>query len=229
MRNQMSTKVVAVMDALRGDAGGAGWNLHVGAGFRDADDYLWTPGVQGTPTTDGWVKFERTEDGVTATVVLNVTVAEKATKYYKPLTYAKGVTVEGHTFVNGRSFTRRGVDANSCSLISDKKRVLGNDCADLATLLAGQWERCVAADAKRKTAVSVPGTPFTRQPEWFAQATADLKSGRSVSLAPHGMGTGYTLHAPRSVKGLAFADRAPAALEAKLGVSPIYITQFDHD
>jgi hypothetical protein len=62
--------------------------------------------------------------------------------------------------------------------------------------------------------------------EWFVTASTDLKAGKTVSLAPSGFGTGYTISRRRRSR---YDQRAKLELEAKFGVTPLYITTFDHD
>ena len=169
-----------------------------------------------------WVRFEREADGVRCVVVMTV---EPSWTHFKKRLFM-GYQVGGQTLVNGRSFTRLGIDSDSCSLMNE---ALYDNCyTDLPALLAGQFERCAKAEARRHTAVAVPGLPFTRQPEWFAKAGATLKEGRRVDLTPHGFGTGYALRrgAPKASR---LERRATAELEAALGVSPVAVSTFDYD
>jgi len=139
-----------------------------------------------------------------------------------------GVTVDGDTLLDGGSFIRRGIDVSCCSLHTAKAEQRA-DChayGDLAALLAGQWERCQNLKQRRATAVPVPGLPHKVQPQWFDTTAAALRAGQSVSLLPHGMGTGYALSMRKDNR---WDRRADAALETKLGVTPVFIRQLDCD
>jgi hypothetical protein len=200
----------------------AGWTATTAKGYYGMDD---APFAE-----DGYwfVKFERIENDVRATVALNVTA--KMSKWDKKRTYRK-LLVAGHTFVNGGCFTRRGVDCESVELMDATER-FDHQYGDVASMLDGEWARCVRVVEARKTSEPVPGTPFSQQPAWFLDAANQLRAGRTVTLTPHGFGTGYTLSTrlPRNRYGRGFGPmRAPAALEQRLGVEPIYIDTFDHD
>jgi hypothetical protein len=200
----------------------AGWKCTTGVGCIVCDGEVLRPGEYGVTEASRWLRYERTDGDVNAVIALNV---EKADTYRKDSTFS-GWNVEGHTVVNGGSFTRRGIDVSSCELVDREDRRYEHGYGDVASLLAGEWERCVTSVTRKKTAVAVPGLPFSRQPEWFTEASKTLKAGKSVTLAPHGMGVGYTL---RKGKPQRWAKRADAQLEQLLGVSPIAVEQYDHD
>lgn len=201
----------------------AGWTATVADGYYCQDQEV----IENKPDSElagrlyVHAVFSRTDGAVAAVVALNVTMVGK----YDRGTYG-GMTVEGHTFVNGGCFTRRGIDVESVSLCDKEGERYSNDYADVAAMLAGQWERCADYVNRTKTAESVPGTPFTRQPAWFAETSEQLKAGKSVTLMPHGFGTGYTLSATR---GSRFAKPAPRALTQRLGVPQVYVETFDAD
>jgi hypothetical protein len=200
-----------------------GWDMTSGEGTVEFDGSLWH--VQAKDPIERWVRFERVVDGVRCLVVLTVL---PATDDYDRKRAVLGATIEGHTSVNGGCFTRRGVDTSSCKLVpaTEEARADWHHYRDLAALLAGEQARCVAAAERSKTLESVPGLPYARQPEWFATAAATLRAGKAVTLTPHGMGTGHTL-STRARGGL--RERASKALEARLGVGPVYVETFDHD
>ncbi len=188
-----------------------GWSVSSGVGYHDG----WSAYPSDDPKS-AHVVFEKG----CARIALNVSAV---TEYRREHAFM-GQNVEGHTLVNGRSFTRRGIDCSSCELSSDVL-LYENQYHDLASLLDGQFKRCADADSRQKTAEAVPGTPMTRQPEWFVETAAALKARKSVTLLPHGMGVGYRF----SVKRSTWAERANPALEARLSVSPIYVEHIDHD
>lgn len=176
---------------------------------------------------DGRAFVRYTREDVT--VVLNIAPVGtgKFDQFARDRAYL-GVAVEGDTLLNGGSFIRRGIDCSCCSLhtAKDEQRAESHAYGDLQALLDGQWERCQKVKVRRATAVAVPGLPHTVQPEWFAATAATLRAGKSVSLLPHGMGVGYALSIRRANR---WDNRADAALEAKLGVSPVFVTQLDCD
>jgi hypothetical protein len=201
----MNAKAMASKLAL---AAPKGWSAKAGSGYHD--------GLEAWPQQPGeWVRFER--DGVS--IVLNVSVPRS--RWDRESSF-RGLLVEGHTVYDGRCFTRRGVDTYSCRLTS-REGAYAHVYWDLASLLAGEYARCVEARGRANTSVPVPGLPFRVQPEWFAKSAETLKAGRMVSLTPGGLGTGYTLST------LGRGRRALKALEEKLGVSPVFVETFDHD
>jgi hypothetical protein len=206
-----------------------GWTVTVEAGTASMDNdgralAVWNPNTAHEDRYDqthATVRFEKQVDDVRAVVALDVTSV--SSEWNAKRSY-DGCTVEGHVFVNGGCFTRRGIDCSSCGLTEHADRY-DHEYATVADLLAGEWTRCESYVNRSKTLVAVPGLPFSRQPEWFVKAAADLRAGKAVTLTPHGFGTGYTLSTRRR-----FAyDKRYDVLEAKLAVSPIYVSTFDHD
>lgn len=163
------------------------------------------------------------------TVVLNLAPigTDRWSQFARDRAYM-GVQVEGDTLLNGGSFIRRGIDCSCCSLhtAKEEQRAECHAYGDLQALLDAQWERCQKVKARRATAVPVPGLPHTVQPAWFEATAATLRAGKSVSLLPHGMGTGYALSMRRDNR---WDKRADAALESKLGVTPVFVRQLDCD
>ena len=160
-------------------------------------------------------------------VVLNI---GKVTSSYDADRAWLGCMVEGDTLLDGSSFIRRGIDCSCCALVGAASEVhtASHQYGGLFALLDGQLARCAALQARRATAVALPGLPFTVQPEWFATTAAALKAGRSVQLLPHGFGTGYSLR--RGIGGRsADCRRASSELERLVGVTPITVSTFDHD
>lgn len=199
-----------------------GWTADPARGYLDSSGDLWKPGGQQSTPDAPCVLYARTAGDVHAQIALNVGTVGKYEKDYA----FGGWRVEGHTIVNGGCFTRIGVDVSSCELVDREDHHGAHTYGSINTLLQGEWERCKAAVARKKTAEPVPSLPFTRQPEWFIQAAADLRAKKSVTLMPHGFGTGYYLR-PKNVSR--WATRADSALEQRLGVSPIYVETFDAD
>jgi len=213
-----------------------GWTATHGEGYYDMDgDGPWTKAHPWNPNVPeegncAFARFERTVGDVAAVIALRV---KPRGKYDRNI--HRGRVVEGDTFVNGGSFTRRGIDCESVALVDDAElddpaNRFEHDYADVASMLAGEWTRCEQAVAKRKTSEPVPGTPFSVQPAWFAKTAALLRSGRSVSLTPHGFGTGYTLsRGPVNARRDFGYARAPQELETRLGCGPVWISTFDAD
>ncbi len=203
------------------------WTVTSGTGWHDGFE-CWTSDVDEAEKYRH-VLYQR--DGVG--IVLNVraiTTEKFSAKRERENSFA-GYVVEGHTTFDGRSFTRRGVDCESCSLRDRADRRYEHGYGSVPDLLAGEYDRCLQARARRATAVPIPGLPFSVQPDWFAKAAATLRAGRPVHLTPAGFGTGYTLRqgAPRRTRGYTDVRRADPALEAKLGVGPVAVEPFDHD
>jgi hypothetical protein len=188
------------------------WAVETGTGYHDGTS-AWSEGDA------EWLRL--THDGVA--IAFNLTVAKES--WDRPYSF-EGLLVEGHTtFDGGRSFTRHGVDTCSCRLATKKSEYDEHSYQSLAALLEGETARCVAARERAKTAVALPGLPFTRQPEWFPQTAARLREGRIVTLTPAGFGTGFHLSTRRSPGSV----RATDGLELMLDVAPVYVSSFDHD
>jgi hypothetical protein len=201
----------------------ADWQASTGTGWHDGME-CWTREVD-EPGRFHHVVFQR--DGVL--IALNITLPS-TNKFSRKWDLARafaGCLVEGHTTFDGKTFTRRGVDVSSCELRTDEKERYEHQYGSLLALLDGEYARCVKAREKAKTAVPVPGLPFTVQPEWFDTTAQTLRAGRSVNLTPSGMGTGYTLR--KGTPRHKWVHRASPDLEQRLGVSPITVEQFDHD
>lgn len=188
-----------------------GWAADRGPGCHDGSESWAQKGAE-------WVRLTR--DGVT--VVLNLS---RPLDSWERRSAFLGLTVEGHTLFDGRCFTRRGIDTYSCRLSSRKEEHYAHAYADLPSLLAGEYARCLAARERSRTAVPVPGLPFEVQPDWFSKSAEQLRRGQVVRLTPAGFGTGFYL-LPRAGRG---AARAVAELERRLGVGPVYVESFDHD
>lgn len=125
-----------------------------------------------------------------------------------------------------RGWVRRGIDCASVWLQSRVSDYNPNVYRDVAAMLEGELARVAKALAASKTARPVPGYGFSRQPEWFDQARADLKAGRAVSLMPHGFGTGYRFTVRR---GSSWDGRAKREFEEAMGVAPLYVQTLDCD
>jgi hypothetical protein len=215
---KMTMSARAVANVLASQAP-AGWTASVGDGYHSGDE-AWP--LRDGETVTAYVVFEATVDTLRVKLALNVL---DAGAYDTP--FMGGHVVEGHTTYNSRSFTRRGIDCESCGLTKVKPAERAeHQYGDVASLVGGEAARCLADAARSKTLQPVPGTPFSRQPEWFTQAGIDLTNCHVVFLTPHGFGTGIALRrgTPRGHE-----RRASAALEAALGVSPIALSDFDHD
>jgi hypothetical protein len=195
------------------------WTAESGVGHVDAYGETWHDNVD---PEDRYVTFTKVVNDLSVTVALNL--SDPGTDTWNRDRAFEGVTVEGHTLFNGRTFTRVGFDVSSCRL-SDTSEY-PHDYATVKALLDGEWMRCMVAHERTKSAVPVPGLPFTRQPEWFTESGAALRAGKRVTLSPHGMGTGYILSKKRTSP---FDRRANQQLEQLLGVTPVYVEPYDHD
>jgi len=77
----------------------------------------------------------------------------------------------------------------------------------------------------RSLDVPVAGGVWKVTPEGIEQIKKDLRMGRSHTFAPHGMGIGYHV----SMNKTQYSNRADKRTEDALGISPLYIEQYDHD
>lgn len=192
----------------------AGWTATVGVGSK-----LFGEDWAEDGTKKRFVEFVH-EDGH-AVVVLNVGPVETYTDPWN------GVSVEGDVLVDGGSFVRRGIDVACCWLRDARSdAIAAHDYSTVEALLAGEKARVDAYLERKTSAVAIPGLPFTRQPDWIAKAKADLKSGKEVTLLPHGMGTGYAL-STRQDGG--WSRRADAATAKFFDVDRLFVSTLDCD
>ena len=77
----------------------------------------------------------------------------------------------------------------------------------------------------RSISVPVGGGSWKVTPENITSIKERLKSGKTQTFAPHGMGIGYIL----SAKPSRFSNRASKQTEEIFGISPLYVESYDHD
>lgn len=98
----------------------------------------------------------------------------------------------------------------------------------------GNINKIVAKELKRveerlnyyKTALSVPGTAFTVQPDELAKMKAKLQNGESVSFMPSGFGAGFTFSSHRLSRWYKSASQAQCEF---FKCYPLYVEQLDCD
>jgi hypothetical protein len=230
MTTATKTRKATSIDALAAQLAAQapdGWTVTSGTGWHDGFE-CWTRDV------DEANKYRHVlyqKDGVGIVLNVRAITSERFSAKWERERAFSGHVVEGHTTFDGRTFTRRGVDCESCTLCDDAAQRHDHDYGSVPELLTGEYDRCLKARARHATAVPVPGLPFSVQPDWFAATAASLQAGKPVSLAPAGFGTGYTLRKglPRRTRGYTDVRRADPALEARLGVGPVSVEPFDHD
>jgi hypothetical protein len=226
---RLDPKLRGVRNQLLDEAVASGWAVRFGSGTRfnsrqfDGDGCYWMVASRREAVGD--------EDMVIR-ITLNVTAPSTAQRAQ----LFGGAVVDGETefkvVARGaearddygwRGWVRRGVDVTSVALCAGAK--YPHQYGTLAALLVGEAERCRAAELKGRTLVAVAGTAMMRQPEWFTQAAADLRAGRTVQLLPSGFGTGYNISARRGAGG----HRACPELERQLGVTGVWLGEIDCD
>jgi len=181
--------------------------------------------------------LRETPDESTRTLLVRITLNVKSPEAWHRASevFVKAI-VEGETefkviergqadgYGGWRGWVRRGVDC--CSVWLGENRPDCHSYDNVGALLDGEYLRVQAALQAAATARPVPGYPFTRQPEWFTKATADLRTGRAVTLTPSGFGVGYRFTTRRISR---FDGRAKVELEQALGVAPLYVETLDCD
>lgn len=77
----------------------------------------------------------------------------------------------------------------------------------------------------RSVDVPVAGGVWNVVPERIEEMKNQLKAGKSITFAPHGMGTGYHV----STKPARYSQKASKDTEEVFGISPLYVESYDHD
>lgn len=103
----------------------------------------------------------------------------------------------------------------------------------LSSIIPEQLKRVAESREYYKTAIKLPGIPFTVSPERLEELKTIMSNPNGHrAFSPSGFGTGYILmrkpRAPRYL-GDSSSPRANPELEALLGVEPIYVDKFDAD
>lgn len=235
MKKQTTKKVRHAVPTAAGLAAQApqGWTATHGTGFafsweQGEDD--WFNKREAVPQGE-WVRFAYTDGDLHCVIALNVSkvAPTKYNKWERDRMW-HGRKVEGHTMYNGRSFTRRGIDCESCKLTDLKsEREFGHTYGDLEALLTGELQRCREAHDRSKTMVEVPGLPggWKVTPTRKEAISLSLRGGGKAEFTPHGMGTGYVVSAKRP-RG--WGHPLPAATSAFFGVTgPLFYETTDCD
>jgi hypothetical protein len=123
------------------------------------------------------------------------------------------------------SFDRRGVEDSFYWKPLDKD----TRETDPNKIIAEQLERIAKRQEYYRSAVSIPGIPFTVTPDGIEDLKKRLTKDGSVSFMPSGFGTGYVV-TRRKPKVLKYGNkRAAPETEKFFGQAPLYITTFDAD
>lgn len=227
-----------IRNTLAAEAAAGGWAVETGAGNRFSNetfDDAMSPGSCWLMATSRVAVPDKPGYELIVRISLNVSMPRDS--YFRKCAY-RGARVEGETEYQEaeigaapkgwwHGWVRTGVD---CASVWLEKRTEANGSPyynNLAALLDGETARCVNSEVRSRTLKAVPGTGFSRQPEWFEKAAADLKAGRVVSLRPSGFGTGYVLYTGR--QRTTYDKRAATGLEKALGVAPIFMQEMDCD
>jgi hypothetical protein len=120
-----------------------------------------------------------------------------------------------------RTFDRRGIEDSFYHL----PLYPGHEIEPLDEIVTKQLTRVAEMIEYHKTAMPVPGLPFSVSPARLRVLKTDIANKGWVIFVPAGMGTGYRV----SRKVSTYSTRATPELEAFLGVSPLYVSTFDHD
>lgn len=137
----------------------------------------------------------------------------------------------GHTrFKTGESwltFDRTGVEDS----FYHRALFKGDRCDDLNAIVKEQLERVQKRLDYYKSAISLPGIPFTVAPGGIDQLKVELGRRGFITFIPSGFGTGYNVSRKAGRDGMSGrpAPRATAELEKLLGHSPLYVSKFDAD
>ena len=100
---------------------------------------------------------------------------------------------------------------------------------DLNVLVQEQLERIEKRREYYRSAVSIPGIPFTVAPAGVEDLKKRLAKQGRISFHPSGFGTGYVI-SKRKPPGYQYGGKqASPELEKFLGCSPLYITTMDCD
>lgn len=129
----------------------------------------------------------------------------------------------GHVNFDGLTFDRLGVEDSFYFLPmweGDK------DVYDLNSIIPEQLARIEKARASHKTAITVPGLPFSVQPKELERLKKQLRETGRIQFMPSGFGTGYVVSRNRQ---LHHSIRAGRQLEQFFGVGALYIEKFDCD
>lgn len=232
-------KLTAVQERLLAATVPDGWTVTRGDGMMIGSEVLVNEG----PAC--WVRWagrvpDPTDEARYLAVRVTVNVAPKPDWYgaKQASSLWSGVSVEGETEFQAvklddepnahwgwRGWVRTGVDTSSVWMMDRPSDPATHTYRTVAEMLDGETARCVLAAERARTLRPVPGTGFSRQPEWFTQASANLKAGRTVTLTPSGFGTGHHISTRRS----SYARRADAKLEQLLGAGALWLTDIDCD
>jgi hypothetical protein len=122
-----------------------------------------------------------------------------------------------------RTFDRRGVEDSFYHVALWKG---DNAAKDLNAIVAEQVKRIAERREYFKSAIPVPGLPFTVAPDGVEELKKRLQVMRSIHFTPSGFGIGYCVS---KLKGGWGVKRATPELEKFLGHTPLWITTMDCD
>jgi len=116
------------------------------------------------------------------------------------------------------SFDRTGVDDSFHT----------NETEDPATVIRAQDKRINERVEYYRTALGVPGIPYTVSPERKAELVKLLASGKPAMFYPSGFGTGYRL-LPKVPNGVGWARRGSDEMAKFFGLDAIWVESIECD
>lgn len=124
------------------------------------------------------------------------------------------------------TFDRRGVEDSfyhQPMFSTDKVK-------DPNAIVTEQMDRIAKQLEYKKTAVQIPGIPFTTSPAGIADLKARLTKNGSITFTPSGFGTGYVIYSKKPpARRYSQMRLAPPELNNFLGITPLWIDKFDAD
>lgn len=130
------------------------------------------------------------------------------------------------------TFDRRGIEDSFYWLpFSIAKNVKAAE-PDLNAIVDEQRKKCVAAIADNHNVLDIPGTCFRAHKNRVEEWKKLIKAGKVALMTPAGMGTALHVRskaAPPRSRGYNPWRRAPAELEAFMGLGPLWVESVDWD
>lgn len=125
--------------------------------------------------------------------------------------------IDGHKW---HTFDLRGVGP-SFNFVTWQGKTMGN----INKIVAKELKRVQERLSYYKTALSVPGTAFTVQPDELEKMKGKLQKGESISFMPSGFGQGFVFSPNRS----RFCRSASDAQKTFFNCYPLYVETLDCD
>jgi hypothetical protein len=221
-----SLSTAALVKRLAQECTDAGWIVTQGIGYTDGNE-IWNDSFVGRGHY--LHAMLKVSDTLFVRIALNVFGPTDAWDRKRAV---HGKMVTGHTCMSSTgepyswaSFTRRGIDVDSCSLVPTTQTPYSHQYHNVVALLLGETERCLRARAASDRSVQVPGLPYSLSPERLVNYKRALANGESVTLAPHGMGVAHRI----STKRFGFAEAHTGPLAEFFGQRRVFVTTLDWD